>query len=77
LKACHNDANNMYEYLLKAQGFREEEVLLLIDDGKHQEPTKRNIQDAFVRMTQYSQPGDVVFVSYSGHGGRIKDTDGK
>ena len=76
LKACHNDARNVYSYLKEAQGFAESEMLLLIDDGKHAEPTKRNIQDGFVRLTQYSQPGDVVFVSFSGHGGQTVDLDG-
>ena len=39
-------------------------------------PTKQNILDGFVRLTQYSQPGDIVFVSFSGHGGRVVDTSG-
>jgi len=77
LSACHNDANNVKDYLIKACGFKESEMLILMDDGKHTMPTKKNIEDAFTRMTQYSQPGDVVFVSFSGHGGRIEDTSGK
>mmetsp|Transcript_7589 Transcript_7589/g.9926 ORF Transcript_7589/g.9926 Transcript_7589/m.9926 type:complete len:362 (+) Transcript_7589:83-1168(+) len=76
LKACHNDVENMKDYLIKAQGFREAEMLILKDDGKHELPTKQNIMDGFVRLTQYSQPGDVVFVSFSGHGGRVVDTSG-
>jgi hypothetical protein len=76
LKSCHNDAHNVCKYLIKAQGFRSDQILVLMDDGKHTEPTKSNIQDALVRMTQYSQPGDVVFVSFSGHGGQVVDTSG-
>lgn len=76
LQACHNDAENVKDYLIKAQGFREEEMLILKDDGKHMMPTKQNIMDGFTRLTQYSQPGDVVFVSFSGHGGRVVDTSG-
>ena len=76
LKACHNDAENIKDYLINAQGFREEEMLVLKDDGKHMMPTKQNIMDGFVRLTQYSQPGDVVFVSFSGHGGRVADQNG-
>eukprot|EP00977_Amphora_coffeiformis_P013054 scaffold3341_cov171-Amphora_coffeaeformis.AAC.2 len=76
LKACHNDADNIKDYLINAQGFREEEMLVLKDDGKHMMPTKQNIMDGFTRLTQYSQPGDVVFVSFSGHGGRVVDTSG-
>jgi metacaspase-1 len=51
-------------------------MLILMDDGKHPAPTKKNITDAFSRIVQYSQSGDVVFVHYSGHGGRVRDTSG-
>ena len=55
----------------------EKDMLILMDDGKHHAPTRRNIIDAFTRITQYSEPGDIVFVHYSGHGGRVTDTSGK
>ena len=50
--------------------------LILMDDGRHNEPTKRNIEDAFRRVTEYSKAGDVVFIHYSGHGGRVRDLSG-
>jgi Caspase domain len=52
-------------------------MLILMDDGHHHAPTKQNIEQAFVRITQYSKAGDVVFVHYSGHGGRVRDYSGK
>jgi hypothetical protein len=67
---------NIKQYLVTEQGFRESEMLILMDDGRHHAPTKRNIEDAFHRICQYSQPGDVVFVHYSGHGGRVRDLSG-
>ena len=67
LSGCHNDVQNIKQYLINAQGFKESEMLILMDDNRHHSPTKKNIEDAFVRMTQYSQAGDVVFVHYSGH----------
>ena len=76
LKSCHNDVENMKDYLIKAQGFRPGEILVLKDDGIHPKPTKENIMNGFIRLTQYSQPGDVVFVSFSGHGGRVVDENG-
>lgn len=76
LTACHNDCENVKDYLMKAQGFSEENILVLKDDGVHELPTKKNIEDAFQRLTQYSQPGDVAFVSFSGHGGRVVDISG-
>lgn len=47
-----------------------------MDDGHHHEPTRQNIMQAFDRITQYSKAGDVVFIHYSGHGGRVRDTSG-
>lgn len=76
LTACHNDVNNLLEFLVEVYGFQESEILVLMDDGNHVEPTKKHIEEAFVRLTKYSQPGDVVFISFSGHGGRIEDYDG-
>jgi metacaspase-1 len=73
LKACHNDCNNIREYLINVHGFREEEMMILMDDGRHPMPTKKNMEDGFILLTKYSQPGDVVFVSFSGHGGRTED----
>jgi uncharacterized caspase-like protein len=77
LSGCHNDANNIKRYLIKEQGFLEKDMLILMDDGVHHAPTRENIINAFTRITQYSEPGDVVFVHYSGHGGRVKDTNGE
>ena len=47
-------------------------MLILMDDGRGHPPTRKNIIDAFVRITQYSNAGDVVFIHYSGHGGRVR-----
>ena len=45
-----------------------------MDDGQHPQPTRKNIMDAFARMTQYSKAGDTVYIHYSGHGGREAGT---
>jgi len=76
LKACHGDCLNILEYLLNVHGFREEECLVLMDDGLHEMPTKENIENGMIYLTKYSQPGDVCFVSFSGHGGNAVDLDG-
>jgi hypothetical protein len=73
LTACHNDVNNLREFLTEVYGFKEGEMLILMDDGKHHPPTRRNIEDAMIRLTRYSQPGDVCFISFSGHGGNTED----
>lgn len=66
----HNDTRNLKDYLVNVCGFAEKECLVLMDDGKHKMPTRKNIEDAFERLVTYSQPGDVCFVSFSGHGGQ-------
>lgn len=76
LTACHNDVNNIREFLTEVYGFQESEMLILMDDGRHFPPTKRNIEDAMIRLTRYSQPNDVAFISFSGHGGNTEDLDG-
>ncbi|VEU40212.1 unnamed protein product [Pseudo-nitzschia multistriata] len=76
LSGCHNDVHNIKRYLTKEQGFREKDMLILMDDGRHNQPTRDNILGAFDRIVQYSQAGDVVFIHYSGHGGSIRDTSG-
>jgi Caspase domain len=63
---CHNDVSNIKKYLIQHQGFPESDMLILVDDNRSHSPTRRNIEDAFARICQYSQDGDVVFVHYSG-----------
>jgi hypothetical protein len=63
LKAPWNDCHNIKDYLINVLGFDESQMLVLMDDGSH-------------RLVRYSQPNDVVFISFSGHGGRTKDLDG-
>ena len=57
----------MKQYLRKYHRFRTSEMLILLDDGEHHRPTKKNIEAAFQKITEYSEEGDVVFIHYSGH----------
>lgn len=45
-----------------------------MDDGEHADPTRENIMNEYKKLTE-SQPGDVVYCHYSGHGGKLKDDD--
>jgi hypothetical protein len=76
LAGCHNDVLNMKEYIMDVHGFEEGNIDVLMDDGTHQSPTSANILAAYKRIVDASQPGDVVFAHYSGHGGKLKDQDG-
>jgi len=78
LSGCHNDVENIKRYLMTQQGFQEKDILILMDDGvNNYSPTRKNILDSFHKICTYSKPNDVVFVHYSGHGGRLLDTSGK
>jgi hypothetical protein len=66
LAGCHNDVLNMKEYLMDVHGFEEENITLLMDDGVNTDPTRSNISQAYMQIVQQSQPGDVVYLHYSG-----------
>ena len=76
LRAPHNDTRNLQDYLINVAGFDPAQMLVLMDDGEHPLPTKANIEAGFDRLVRYSQPNDVVFISFSGHGGQVEDLDG-
>lgn len=76
LSGCHNDANNVKEYLINEQGFSTSNITMLLDDGSHTSPTRNNILDAFLDLVTQTQAGDAAFVHYSGHGGKVKDDNG-
>jgi len=76
LSGCHNDVLNIKDYIEDVHGFTEENMTILMDDGLHSDPTRANIMAAYTSITEDSQPGDVVFLHYSGHGGKLKDDSG-
>lgn len=76
LSGCHNDVLNISKYLQGCLGFQQSNTTVLMDDGMHDEPTYRNIMGAFESIVRDSQPGDTVWIHYSGHGGRVSDQDG-
>lgn len=76
LSGCHNDVLNIAKYLKDVQGFKKENITILMDDGKHKDPTKSEILKAYKKVVKESVDGDVVFCHYSGHGGRVADENG-
>ena len=76
LKASHDDVCSMKDYIVNVHGFAETDDMMtvLLDDDKHKSPTFMNIVEAFKSLSEQSQPGDAVFIQFSGHGGRILDS---
>ena len=60
----------MQDFIMSVHGFPEEKGLMtiLLDDNNHKHPTHTNITEAFKALSEQSQPGDAVFVQFSGHG---------
>lgn len=66
LSGCHNDALNIKKYLMDCHGFSNSNITMLLDDGKTKNPTRKNIMSALETLVSQSQPGDSVFLHYSG-----------
>jgi hypothetical protein len=60
---------------VNVHGFSEQPGLMtiLLDQEGFSPPVFMNIIEAFKVLSEESQPGDAVFVLFSGHGGRVMD----
>jgi metacaspase-1 len=66
LSSCHSDVRNMKDFLIQIQGFKRENMLIMMDDGNHHEPTKQLILDSLRRLCEISRPNDCIFFQFSG-----------
>ncbi|XP_054811671.1 metacaspase-5-like [Prosopis cineraria] len=72
LRGCINDARRMHDCLIERYGFSDDDIAVLIDtDNSCIQPTGKNIRSAIKKMVRSAEPGDVLFVHYSGHGTRL------
>ena len=51
---------------MDVHGFEEEDIVVLMDDGEHEEPTLDNIVAAYEQVVADSEEGDAIFLHYSG-----------
>jgi hypothetical protein len=70
LNGCINDANNIKKLLTDIYGFDNTE---LMTDDTPILPTKNNILTGITRLLNNANCGDILFLSFSGHGLNIKD----
>lgn len=68
LKACEFDAKDM-QALAQVQGFKP--TVLLTANA-----TVQAVTDGIVRAASQLKSGDIFFLTYSGHGGQVPDTNG-
>eukprot|EP00051_Salpingoeca_urceolata_P017117 m.230983 g.230983 ORF g.230983 m.230983 type:complete len:592 (-) comp18863_c0_seq4:1165-2940(-) len=78
LRGCINDVKNIKAFVYERFGFSEANSVTLTDDQHDPQfkPTKQNILNAFRWLVTGAQPGDSLFLHYSGHGGSETDRDG-
>lgn len=69
LKGPRNDVELVHRLLRTRFGLREDNIIVLVD----QQATHTRVQTAFRDMTQRVQPGDFVYIHYSGHGSYTED----
>ncbi|KAJ0098750.1 hypothetical protein Patl1_19773 [Pistacia atlantica] len=78
LKGCINDVKRMYACLINRYGFSEDNITVLIDtDDRYPQPTGKNIRRALNDLVRSAEPGDLLFVHYSGHGTRLPAETGE
>lgn len=80
LGGCVRDVNHVESFLKERLGLTGEQIIKLTatNDGtrtaplepKKSWPTYKNMVAAFKKITDMAQPGEQVYVHYSGHGGR-------
>merc|ERR1719271_919290 len=75
LQGCWNDVETMKRYLL-GQGYTEDCMKILLDDGSCDAPNYGNITAAMTWLIEGAQAGDTLFFHYSGHGASVRDDDG-
>lgn len=66
LSGCHNDVFNVKQYIMNEFGYKEQNILVLVDDGQHHYPNRANIVNALRKLVATSQSGDSVYFHYSG-----------
>lgn len=60
---------------MDVHGFAEDNIVVLMDDGEHPDPTHDAIVQAYKDVVAKAEPGDSIFLHYSGHGSKMRDDD--
>jgi len=72
LSGCHNDVLNVKRYIMDVHGYRDENIVVLMDKyGGNMFPSRQKIIEELRRLVAASRLGDSVYFHYSGHGGLL------
>ncbi|MEM9008558.1 MAG: caspase family protein [Cyanobacteria bacterium P01_F01_bin.86] len=83
LQGCVRDIDLVADYLQNSLGVPSQKIWKLTSPNPEESileglrsveknPTYRNIVEAFQEVTEAAQPGEQIYIHYSGHGGRAK-----
>jgi hypothetical protein len=75
LPGCIDDALSMKQMLIQHLGYKEENIILLIDTDANNMPTGMNIYKKLQQIIMESESIDEFFFHYSGHGSQFTDTN--
>ncbi|TGJ83948.1 hypothetical protein E0Z10_g4791 [Xylaria hypoxylon] len=82
LQGCINDSTNVQEFLINDRDFSpSEHDMVIMSDSPENEgtpfyPTGANILAAINWLVTHNEPGDILWLSYSGHGSQVRNADG-
>ena len=80
LEGCVLDAYNLRDLLIEKFGFKQENIIMIVDDEKSKiKPTKANILNQLKQLVNKTQKNkdSSIFISYSGQGTKIDDKKNK
>ena len=75
LRGCIADTDALKYFLLTNAQYSPNDTTVLTDKSTIK-PTRANIENAMKNLVANAKWGDILFLSYSGHGSSIRDTNG-
>jgi len=75
LMGCISDTQVLKHFLLANAQYSPNDTVVLTDKSVIK-PTRVNIENAMKNLVANAKWGDILFLSYSGHGSKIRDTNG-
>jgi len=73
LRGCINDILNVKSYLMREEGFLEENITMMSEVTKGFEPTRANIISRMKELVCGATAGSSLWLHYSGHGTHLDD----
>ncbi|KAK6996935.1 Metacaspase type II, partial [Favolaschia claudopus] len=73
LDMAHDDVYKMRDLLIEVYHYTEAEIIILLDDGIHIQPTRQNILAAIAEFVKNVKGGDRLCFHYSGHSTQLKN----